>query len=322
MIYRAAVLGLGHIGWTNMTDLRRQKPASHVEAWRLCPRATLAAVCDVSGLRWDGPEPYYADAVHLLADQRPDIVSIATPIETHADLVLACAEAGVKAIVCEKPVTRSLTELMGVIRRCQESGSLLFVNHMRRFDPFLRTLQVNLPTMIGPLRGMTGHYAVGLWSYGSHLIDLMGWMSGGMISAHVRAVRSPGRPRPADCLVDGWLRFMVVGSQEVSASLHAHEIDDYSVFDLDLWGETGLLRLTEFGYVAVHHRAIETPAFTGYRQLDPYGVILQGSKSRSFLGPMAHHVVACLDGVESPVSTGEDSLQVIAALQRLEQEAT
>ncbi len=71
----------------------------------------------------------------LLADPRIDGVVIATPPETHADMIMAAAREG-KDVLCEKPVAASVAEA----RRAQEEairhGIGVQTGFMRRYDPF------------------------------------------------------------------------------------------------------------------------------------------------------------------------------------------
>ena len=71
--------------------------------------ARLAAVMDVDAERAEtvaaasGAGRVYADADALIADPEVDAVLIASPDATHAELALACIDAG-KPVLCEKPL--------------------------------------------------------------------------------------------------------------------------------------------------------------------------------------------------------------------------
>jgi len=57
---------------------------------------------------------------------------VTTPVGSHAKLVMDAARAGVKGILCEKPLATNLPDAEEMIRICQEKGVKLAVNHMRR----------------------------------------------------------------------------------------------------------------------------------------------------------------------------------------------
>ena len=65
------------------------------------------------------------DAVEdLLADGVPDIVSAVVPVSQNFPVVKACAEAGVRVVSCEKPISASLAEADEIVRFCRERGTL------------------------------------------------------------------------------------------------------------------------------------------------------------------------------------------------------
>ena len=75
-------------------------------------------------------------AVRPGAADRPDVdaVAICTSTDTHADLIVAAAEAG-KAIFCEKPVSLDLAEVDRALQAVDEAGVPFQIGFNRRFDP-------------------------------------------------------------------------------------------------------------------------------------------------------------------------------------------
>ena len=58
-----------------------------------------------------GAQRLYADYRQMLADEDLDLVSVCPRMpDCHADMVIACAEAGVRGVFIEKPLTPSLRE--------------------------------------------------------------------------------------------------------------------------------------------------------------------------------------------------------------------
>jgi inositol 2-dehydrogenase len=75
----------------------------------------------------------FADALELLALPELDAVVIATPTNTHFDLVIAAAAAG-KAIFCEKPLALTPQETRTALEAVAQAQMPLQVGFMRRFD--------------------------------------------------------------------------------------------------------------------------------------------------------------------------------------------
>ncbi|WP_392544617.1 inositol 2-dehydrogenase [Oryzobacter telluris] len=70
----------------------------------------------------------------LLAADDIDTVAICSSTDTHADLVVAAAQAG-KAVFCEKPVSLSLAEVDRALTAVDDAGVPFMIGFNRRFDP-------------------------------------------------------------------------------------------------------------------------------------------------------------------------------------------
>jgi predicted dehydrogenase len=124
-LLRAAVVGVGHLGRHHARIL------SSIEG------ATLAAVADVNESRAReiaagvGAEAF-TDARDLAG--RVDLVSIATPTETHAEIASYFLGQGIPVLV-EKPLARTVGEADAIIAAASRSGAALAVGHTERFNP-------------------------------------------------------------------------------------------------------------------------------------------------------------------------------------------
>jgi predicted dehydrogenase len=82
----------------------------HAQGYEASPDAEIVALCDLDldaarafQARHRG-EGLYQGYREMLAQGSLDIISICTPPSSHPEIVIAAAEAGVKAIHCEKPI--------------------------------------------------------------------------------------------------------------------------------------------------------------------------------------------------------------------------
>ena len=73
----------------------------------------------------------------LLARQIPDIVSAILPVAYTHDTVIACAEAGVKVVSCEKPIDYQLARADETVRICQERGTVLGCGTAHWMTPYI-----------------------------------------------------------------------------------------------------------------------------------------------------------------------------------------
>jgi predicted dehydrogenase len=125
---KIAVAGVGRMG-------RR-----HIQAARSLG-LDVCAVCDTSQEalalaeteQGVAPDRHFDNLPWLLSVARPDCLIVATTAPTHADYTCMAAEAGVTAILCEKPMAVSLAECDRMRDVCRANGSKLAINHQMRF---------------------------------------------------------------------------------------------------------------------------------------------------------------------------------------------
>lgn len=111
------------------------------------PGVRLAAVADpVPGVaeRLNAPKSY-TDPLELIADPAVDAIAISSPAATHADLVVAAAQAG-KHVFCEKPMALTLEDADRAIDAAETAGVALQVGFNRRFADDFATMRAQIAT--------------------------------------------------------------------------------------------------------------------------------------------------------------------------------
>ncbi len=131
-----AVIGCGQIG------------RLHAQAICASPLASLVAVCDPDiERRAATAERFgtaaYDDARQLLAEQKLDAVTIATPDHLHVEPALAAIEAGCH-VFCEKPLAAEVHQAERLVRAAAERDVHLAVDYNRRFAFGYRTARKHL----------------------------------------------------------------------------------------------------------------------------------------------------------------------------------
>ena len=184
MTYRAGTIGrtgrgnYGHsleMTWTDLAGV------DHVAVADEDPQGREAAA------RRTGVQAQYADFRDMLARESLDLVSVAPRwIDCHAEMVIACAEAGAQGILCEKPLARSPSEADDMLAACQANGAKITIAHQSRATPpILRAKELFQEGAIGKLltmrgRGKEDHRGGGedLMVLGTHFLDLMRFFAG------------------------------------------------------------------------------------------------------------------------------------------------
>ena len=133
-------LAVGLVGYRFMgrahSNAWRQAPRffdlpAGVRMKTLCGRNTAAVKKAAGQLGW---ETIANDWRELLADPEIDIIDIATPNDSHCEIALAAARAG-KAILCEKPLARTVAEAKQMLAAVRKAGVVNMVCHNYRRIP-------------------------------------------------------------------------------------------------------------------------------------------------------------------------------------------
>jgi predicted dehydrogenase len=121
----------------------------------------------------------FNDARRMLAAARPDAVVISTTAPSHCQFVCASAAAGVRYILCEKPMASSLEECDRMIAACRAAGARLAVNHQMRFMEQYTDIKALIDTPeFGGLRSMVVAASnFGLAMNGSHYFEAFRYLA-------------------------------------------------------------------------------------------------------------------------------------------------
>jgi predicted dehydrogenase len=87
-----------------------------------------------------GIASFYTDYRAMLDKEEPDFVDIATPPDSHREIIEESAVRGVD-ILCQKPIAASLQELDDIISQCARSDVRFMVNENGRFQPWFREIK-------------------------------------------------------------------------------------------------------------------------------------------------------------------------------------
>lgn len=126
-----ALIGCGRISTNHIKAARNNK-------------LEIAAVCDIEenhmqtllakhGLETDTSIRRYVDYRKMIAEVKPELVSIATESGSHAEIALHCIQAGIHVII-EKPMAMSMEDAEVIIRQSQEKNVKVSACHQNRFN--------------------------------------------------------------------------------------------------------------------------------------------------------------------------------------------
>jgi predicted dehydrogenase len=120
----------------------------HVPALREIPSVELVGGVDTSldqRASWERETklPAFATLDELFERSRPDVVVVATPPDSHAELCLAVLERSAH-VLCEKPFVSTVAEADQVLAAADRAGRFIAVNHEYREVPTFRTVREHI----------------------------------------------------------------------------------------------------------------------------------------------------------------------------------
>ncbi len=227
--FRAAIIGTGRIGSTyddEVVDRRDPAffrgaerhvglytvlPVNHAGAYRTTPGFDLIAAANrggeklrAFGERW-GVRARYTDYRALLREEQPEVVSVCTQSPEKAEIVVAAAEAGARAIIVEKAMATSMAEADAMLAACERHNTLLAVNHPYRFSPLCRAAKARIDDGSIGVPGTVSAFAVGgMLHVGTHTFDLLRFWAGDVVAV---TAHMPDYVPERDLPATGTLRF-------------------------------------------------------------------------------------------------------------------
>lgn len=164
--YKLGVVGCGKIA------------KEHLESFSRIPDIKVTAVSDVDATALAtlatsfGAEARYDDYAEMFEKENLDMVLISVWPKLHAEVAVAAAGAGIRAILCEKPIASSLGEAKAMIEAAEEAGARLVIGHQHRFNPHLVQARELIESgEIGNVHHAWVHFRGTLINNGSHMID-------------------------------------------------------------------------------------------------------------------------------------------------------
>ncbi len=261
--YRAVIIGAGNIGAFYDTP-HSSEILTHAHAYTQSKKIKLEACYDTDRTKarkvaavWG--IKYCDDLRAMMREIRPEIVSVCTPDETHAEVLDMIYRHKPKVVICEKPMTLNYKESVAIKARYRKAGILLVVNYSRRFDSSVKKLRADiLRGLYGKIQSASGIYTKGVKHNGSHMLNQALYLFGNFRKAEI--LDSFSDYKSSDPTVSAFLsfdccpRFFLSGANEAN----------FTIFEMDILFEKGRVRILNGGLFFDVARSIKDPHFAGY----------------------------------------------------------
>ena len=140
-VKRVAIVGFGFMGRMHYGNWKKMKGAKVVA---LCDKDASQFTAPIQGGNIAGADAatdfgdavVYDDFDRMLAEAKPDVISLTLPTPLHVPLTIKALEAGV-SVLCEKPMALSAADCDKMVKAAKQApnGAKLMVGHCLRFWP-------------------------------------------------------------------------------------------------------------------------------------------------------------------------------------------
>lgn len=265
--FRAAVIGLGNIGFLFDLDQLRSGTWSHVAAYKKNEYVELVGAVEVDEKKIAlfreryKDVPVFRDIHNLMLKCTPDIVSICTPTGTHYTIFEELIQYPLKAIFCEKPLSYNIEEATTMVHICDEKGIVFAVNHTRRWDDhYLYVREIIHNNEIGTVKAVNMNYPGQVFNIGTHLLDTLRMLSGKEIISISGISAEPNKDDPD---ISGWLQF----EDNTFGSINSSGKRENLVFEFDFIGDKGRVKIEDNGETIKKYIFDESARYSGYYEL-------------------------------------------------------
>ncbi|NLH06955.1 MAG: Gfo/Idh/MocA family oxidoreductase [Chloroflexi bacterium] len=321
---RVGVIGSGFIGNIHVDALKRVPDAEIVAVASKTPGKAAAFAAE------RGIPTAYEDYRELLARDDIDAVTVGVPNYLHEEVVCAAAEAG-KHIMCEKPFARTIQEAERMLAAVREAGVKLVYGEMLCFAPkYVRAKRLVEEGALGEVflvkqsEEHDGPHSPWFWDVnlsgggvlldmGCHSIEFARWIldrpAVKSVTAQMGTYGHTDKTQGEDhsiCIVE--FENGAIGVAENSWAKTGGVDDRAEIYGArghtraDLIRGNALMTHSKAGYGYAVEKADTTVGwtFTGFEEEWNYG----------FTQEMEHFVLV-VQGLEEPIETGEDGLEVL-----------
>ncbi|MDR1361740.1 MAG: Gfo/Idh/MocA family oxidoreductase [Holosporaceae bacterium] len=231
-----------------------------------------------------------------------DVVSICTPDDCHLESVQQAVKLQPKLIFLEKPVAgcgADAVKLMDMVQNLPVA-----VNYSRRYVKEFQNLRERIAAgEFGNFSGGSGYYGKGFIHNGSHMIDLLRFLIGEIVSIH-----------SIDSMADFYdhdpsLSTDVFFQNNVRFKMGAVDCNCYTIFELDLFFPKARVRIVDSGFRIEIYKVVADEMFVGHRRLQKAENF--STELASAMGNALENISNFLNGKEKLLCNLEDGYEAM-----------
>ncbi len=309
----AVIIGAGRIA-SGYDTPKSKAVLTHAHALSCHPKVALVGIHDTDSVRGEAEakkwKTKYWQSQGEMLSVAPDIVVIATPSETHKDLLISAMKVKPKVIIVEKPAVNAKSEIASIRSASKKYGVPVIVNFRRRFDASVSLVRDGLiKGKYGAVLSASGLYTKGILHNGSHMMDLARYLFGEMTFG--KALFSVQDFSSSEPTLGGIATF------ERCPQFHLITGDERSfyVFEMAIVTEKSRIRFVDEGRNVIIEEVVHDKVYPEDR------VLAKGKEKKTQLADamvaMVDHAVQVAEGKALPHSSLEEGLKTQEACYKL-----
>lgn len=235
-----------------------------------------------------------------------DVVCIATPDETHYDILQQISNYKMRLVFLEKPIATNIDQADTIRQIFKRKQIPILLNYSRRFVPEFEKVRLDIQNgNYGKYITGTGYYGKGVLHNGSHVIDLLCFLLGDI--EHTHTISSSFDYSAEDPSMS------VILTLNNKKQFFLQNVDHrlYTIFEIDLLFEKRRIRIIDSGFTIEDYTIEESRIFHRYKTITSKKLI------RTHLGTSmyyaAKNILSYLRGTErllSPINEAYKTMQI------------
>jgi predicted dehydrogenase len=212
---RVGIAGCGRMGAATRAEQLQQMgknwiPLSHADGVKAVPEFSLAALCDAdesvvkaAAVRY-GVREVHTDWRNMLRDTKLDVLCVATRSDIRPDILADAADAGIRAVHCEKPLALSVGEGLRAAQAIERKKIAFSYGTLRTYMQVFRdSRDIAASGALGRLQSITVKFGRGglMWNH-PHSVSALCMFSGTREVDFVQANLAYDRTQASGKLID------------------------------------------------------------------------------------------------------------------------
>jgi len=311
------IIGLGQIGMEyDMNISAKDAIYTHARAFSMHPSFELIGAVDPSEEKRDKfkevfKKPAFKDITESLKNINPEIIVISSPTVLHKTILEEVLNFITPlAILCEKPLSYSISDAKVMLALCEKRGVKLYVNYMRRSDPGVIKIRdlIHNGLIESPIKGVAW-YSKGFFHNGSHFFNLLEFWLG---KYQKSIVLSKGRVlQNKDPEPDIYVEF-----EKGNIIFLAAWEESFSHYTIELLSPSGRLRYEKGGEIINWQSTTLDTNFSGYTILKEKPEVIENSMDR-YQWNVVNQLARVLSGKDSTICSGKEAFDTLECMDKI-----